>query len=116
MPARVWLLSTSIMGLNAVLVRMEKLEPVLHAFCTPTLEIANETAKQIEKDIMAGKEVGPLGDIPVGIKDLVCTAGIRTVSGSIAYENFVPEKARPWKDRLPPILKEDGLTIVIPPG
>jgi aspartyl-tRNA(Asn)/glutamyl-tRNA(Gln) amidotransferase subunit A len=78
--------------INAVLVRMEKLEPILHAFCTPTPDLARKQADKIEKAIMAGEEVGPLAGVPVGIKDLVCTAGIRTVSGSIAYREFVPEE------------------------
>ena len=41
---------------------------------------------------MAGDEVGPLAGVPVGIKDLVCTKGIRTASGSIVYKDFVPEE------------------------
>ena len=77
---------------EAVLARMEKLEPSLHAFCTPTPDLARETAKRIEQALMAGNEVGPLAGVPVGIKDLVCTKGIRTVSGSIAYKDFVPEE------------------------
>jgi aspartyl-tRNA(Asn)/glutamyl-tRNA(Gln) amidotransferase subunit A len=77
---------------DAVLDRLEILEPILHAFCTPTPDLAKETAKHIEQAIMAGKDVGPLAGVPVGIKDLVCTAGIRTVSGSVAYKDFVPEE------------------------
>ena len=77
---------------EAVLDRMDQLEPTLHAFCTPTPELARETARHIEQSIMAGNEVGPLAGVPVGIKDLVCTAGIRTTSGSIAYKDFVPEE------------------------
>lgn len=78
--------------IDAVLARMDKLEPILHAFCTPTPELARETAKTIERDIMAGKPVGPLAGVPVGIKDLVCTKGIKTVSGSLAYADFVPDE------------------------
>ena len=77
---------------EAVLARTEKLEPLLHAFCTPTPDLAKETAKRIEQALMAGEEVGPLAGVPVGIKDLVCTQGILTVSGSFAYEDFVPEE------------------------
>jgi hypothetical protein len=43
---------------EAVLARMEKLNPVLGAFCTPTPDIARQQAKQVEADIMAGKQVG----------------------------------------------------------
>ena len=94
--------------INAVLDRMEKLEPVLHAFCTPTPDIAKKAAKAIENDIMEGKEVGPLAGVPIGIKDLVCTAGIRTASGSIAYESFVPEEDDVVVERL----KAAGAVIV----
>jgi aspartyl-tRNA(Asn)/glutamyl-tRNA(Gln) amidotransferase subunit A len=78
--------------IDAVLARMEKLEPILHAFCTATPELARRTATKIEKDIMAGKPMGPLAGVPVGIKDLVCTKGIKTVSGSWAYADFVPDE------------------------
>ena len=46
--------------INAVLDRMDTLEPILHAFCTPTPELARETAQRLEADIMAGRPVGPL--------------------------------------------------------
>jgi aspartyl-tRNA(Asn)/glutamyl-tRNA(Gln) amidotransferase subunit A len=72
------------------LTRMERLEPTLHAFCTPTPELAE--AKRIEAAIAAGEEVGPLAGVPVGIKDLVCTKGIVTTSGSAAYKDFVPDE------------------------
>ena len=78
--------------IEAVLTRMEALEPHLHAFCTTTPDLARREAKRVEKAILAGEDVGPLAGVPVGIKDLVCTAGIRTVSGSFAYQNFVPDE------------------------
>ena len=71
---------------------MEALEPHLHAFCTTTPDLARREAKRVEKAILTGEDVGPLAGVPVGIKDLVCTAGIRTVSGSFAYQNFVPDE------------------------
>ncbi len=77
---------------DAVLARMERLEPTLHAFCTPTPELARETARRVEQSIMAGNEVGPLAGVPIGIKDLVCTQGIRTASGSVVYKDFIPEE------------------------
>jgi aspartyl-tRNA(Asn)/glutamyl-tRNA(Gln) amidotransferase subunit A len=78
--------------IDAVLDRMDKLEPTLHAFCTPTPELARETAKRIEADIMAGRPVGPLAGVPIGIKDLVLTKGIKTTSGSFVYKDFVPDE------------------------
>jgi aspartyl-tRNA(Asn)/glutamyl-tRNA(Gln) amidotransferase subunit A len=77
---------------EAALARMDKLEPTLHAFCTPTPDVARETAKRIEADIMAGRPVGPLAGVPIGIKDLVLTKGIKTTSGSYIYKDFVPDE------------------------
>jgi aspartyl-tRNA(Asn)/glutamyl-tRNA(Gln) amidotransferase subunit A len=77
---------------DAVLDRMERLEPTLHAFCTRTPEMARADAERIEAQIMAGEEAGPLAGVPVGIKDLVATKGIRTAMGSHAYIDFVPEE------------------------
>ena len=78
--------------IDAVLGRMDKLEPHVHAFCTPTPELARAEAKRIGQAIVAGRPVGPLAGVPVRIKDLVCTKGIRTTSGSIAYKDFVPDE------------------------
>lgn len=77
---------------QAVLSRMEELEPTLHAFCTPTPELALKTAGRVETAIAHGEPVGPLAGIPISVKDLICTAGIKTVSGSYAYKDFVPDE------------------------
>ncbi len=77
---------------EAVLRRMERIDPTLHAFCTATPELALETAKRVEADIAHGEPVGPLAGIPISVKDLICTAGIKTVSGSYAYKDFVPDE------------------------
>jgi hypothetical protein len=46
---------------DAVIARMEKLNPVLGAFCTPTPDVARQRAKAVEADIMAGRPVGQSG-------------------------------------------------------
>lgn len=78
--------------IDAVLARMDALEPELHAFCTPTPEAARAEAKVLADRIAAGDEIGALAGVPVGIKDLVATKGVRTVSGSHAYADFVPDE------------------------
>ncbi len=78
--------------IDAVLARMENLEPHLHAFCTPTPDLARAEAKRIEQDIMRGDAIGPLAGVPVSIKDLIFTKGVRTVSGGVAYRDFVPDE------------------------
>jgi aspartyl-tRNA(Asn)/glutamyl-tRNA(Gln) amidotransferase subunit A len=77
---------------DAVLTRMERLNPLLNAVCTPTADVARAQARKIEAAIMAGDKVGPLAGVPVTIKDLVLTKGIRTVSGCWGYADFIPDE------------------------
>lgn len=93
---------------EAALTRMETTEPHLHAFCTPAPELARETARAIERRIMAGDDVGPLAGVPVGIKDLVATKGLRTAMGSPLYRDFVPDEDDIVVERL----KAAGAVIV----
>jgi aspartyl-tRNA(Asn)/glutamyl-tRNA(Gln) amidotransferase subunit A len=78
--------------IEAMLARMERLEPNLHAFCTPTPEIARAEAHRIEALLMRGEATGALAGIPLGHKDLLMTKGVRTASGSLAYKDFVPDE------------------------
>jgi aspartyl-tRNA(Asn)/glutamyl-tRNA(Gln) amidotransferase subunit A len=78
-------------ALDAVLDRLDRLDPALHMFSTVTPDRARQDAKRIEADIAAGREVGPLAGVPTGVKDLIYTKGIRTASGSHAYADFVPD-------------------------
>lgn len=77
---------------EAVLERMDRLEPILHAFCTPTPEVAREQAAAVDAAIARGEDPGPLAGVPYGCKDLICTAGVKTMSGSLAYADFVPDE------------------------
>ncbi|MEU6661916.1 amidase [Streptomyces sp. NPDC046821] len=77
---------------DAVLARIEAVDPQLHAFCTVTPEHARAQARRVADDVAAGKDPGPLAGVPMGIKDLICTKGIRTTSGSPAYRDFVPDE------------------------
>jgi aspartyl-tRNA(Asn)/glutamyl-tRNA(Gln) amidotransferase subunit A len=77
---------------EAVLRRMDLLEPHLHAFCEPTHDLARQTAQDVDRRIAAGEDVGVLAGVPIGIKDLVATKGIRTAMGSALYRDFVPDE------------------------
>jgi aspartyl-tRNA(Asn)/glutamyl-tRNA(Gln) amidotransferase subunit A len=77
---------------DAVLERMERLDPTLHAFCEPTPELARSTAAAVAERIAKGEPVGPLAGVPIAVKDLIATRGIRTAMGSPAYRDFVPDE------------------------
>ncbi len=75
---------------NAHLSRIEALELTLNSFITVTAEEALAAARQAERDIQAGRYLGPLHGVPFALKDLYYTAGIRTTSGSRVFHEFVP--------------------------
>lgn len=77
---------------DAVLDRLDRLDPTLHMFTTVVPDQAREQAKQVEVEIAAGGAAKPLVGVPTGVKDLISTKGIRTASGSFAYADFVPDE------------------------
>jgi aspartyl-tRNA(Asn)/glutamyl-tRNA(Gln) amidotransferase subunit A len=83
---------SAVEAVEAVLDRMNRVEPHLHAFCTPTPELALADAKRIDAELAAGREIGPLGGVPVSIKDLILTRGVRTTSGSPVYRDLIPDE------------------------
>lgn len=76
---------------RACLDRIEDLNPRLNAFITISAESALAEARQAESEIASGNWRGPLHGIPIGIKDLIDTAGVRTTAGSKLFENRIPE-------------------------
>jgi aspartyl-tRNA(Asn)/glutamyl-tRNA(Gln) amidotransferase subunit A len=75
---------------QACLARIDQLTPALSAFITVTAESALEEARQGDREIRAGKYRGPLHGIPLALKDLVDTAGVRTTAASHLFEKRVP--------------------------
>ncbi|MGH7321632.1 MAG: amidase, partial [Candidatus Rokuibacteriota bacterium] len=75
---------------DAVLARIEQLNPKLRAYLTVTADHARELARASEARAMRGQLIGPLDGIPYSIKDLEQTAGIRTTYGSRFFEANVP--------------------------
>jgi aspartyl-tRNA(Asn)/glutamyl-tRNA(Gln) amidotransferase subunit A len=71
--------------------RIQKLNPSLNAFITVTPESAMEQARQADRELTSGLDRGPLHGIPVAHKDLFCTAGVRTTSGSKTFADFTPD-------------------------
>ena len=75
---------------EACLARLETLEPKLQAWVTVDRHGALAAAKQCEQAVQRGDMVGRLAGVPVGLKDIIYTAGLRTAAGSRVYANFVP--------------------------
>lgn len=71
--------------------RLEEVEPALNAFVTSTPELALDQAKIAEKEIGDGTYRGPLHGIPLGVKDLYDTAGVKTTSSSAQRSDYVPD-------------------------
>lgn len=76
---------------RACLDRIEKLNPVLNAFITVTAELALAEARAAEAEILRGQWRGPLHGVPVALKDLIDTAGVRTTSASALHKDRTPE-------------------------
>ena len=85
---------------KALLARIERLQPALNAFITVTPDLALKQARQAEKEISKGRYRGVLHGIPITIKDLFYTAGIRTTAGSKILRNFVPTENAIVVDRM----------------
>jgi len=86
---------------RALLARIEKLDPALHAFVTLTPDRALADARAAEEALRRG-DARPLLGIPVGHKDIYLTRGIRTTGGSALFADLVPESestvVRRWQD------------------
>jgi len=77
--------------LQAILDRIDRIEPRVHAFLTVTADEAMRAARIAEQEITAGKYRGPLHGIPFGVKDTHYTKGIRTTANTPVLSTFIPE-------------------------
>lgn len=76
----------------ASLDRIAAVDGTLHAFCTVAADAAFAQAEALDARLDAKQPVGSLAGVPVAIKDLLCTRGLRTTFGSRLYADFVPEE------------------------
>lgn len=76
---------------QASLSRIEALNPLLNAFITVTGESALEEARRAESEVQRGAWRGPLHGIPIALKDLFDTAGVRTTAASALFKDRVPK-------------------------
>lgn len=85
---------------TAILSRIEQINPAVNAFVTLTADLALEAAAASERAFATGTIRGPLEGVPLGIKDLSLTKGVRTTMASRVYEHFVPDEDAPIPERL----------------
>jgi aspartyl-tRNA(Asn)/glutamyl-tRNA(Gln) amidotransferase subunit A len=72
------------------LAQIEKLNPILNAFITVTADLALEQARRAEDEIRRGHWRGPLHGIPLALKDIIDTAGVRTTAASAVFKDRIP--------------------------
>jgi aspartyl-tRNA(Asn)/glutamyl-tRNA(Gln) amidotransferase subunit A len=87
-------------AVSAAVTRLERLEDKLNAFITVVREQALAEAKKADEDIAQGRNRGPLHGVPVTIKDMFETAGVRTTGGSKILADWVPETDSALVERL----------------
>src|ERR687889_302006 len=93
---------------GALLERIETVDKKLNAFITVLPERALEEAARAEKEILHGEYRGPLHGVPVGLKDLIYTKGVRTTMGSAFFEDHVPDHSATVVSKL----EEAGAIII----
>src|SRR5688500_14089330 len=75
---------------TSCLQRIEQLNPVLNAFITVMHQSALDQARKADDELRAGSWRGPLHGLPIGLKDLIDTAGVKTTCGSALFADRVP--------------------------
>ena len=68
--------------------RINRLDPQLNSYLTLNEKEALESASKAEKAVLSGEALGKLHGIPIGVKDLEMTEGIRTTQGSLIYKDI----------------------------
>jgi len=92
---------------RAILDRINAVDEKVGAYITVDDEAAMAQARNADRDISEGR-ITPLTGIPIGLKDLICTKGLRTTCGSRILENFIP----PYDAAVVQKLRREGAVIV----
>jgi len=75
---------------ESVLSRIDEKESLFRAYITTTPELALKQADQADKRFHRGESLSPLDGIPIAVKDVLCTKGIKTTCGSAILKDYVP--------------------------
>ncbi|MFX0030597.1 MAG: amidase, partial [Candidatus Hermodarchaeota archaeon] len=91
-----------------IIERIEKINPIINAYCTTTFDLAREMARKADDRVKRNEMIPLLNGIPTSIKDLVPVKGVRTTYGSRIYEHHIPEEDALVVTRL----KDSGCVIL----
>jgi len=87
--------------MTACLAQIDLANPEVNAICTFVGEEASlRAAREADERLMKGAALGPLHGLPVAVKDLALTAGLRTTFGSRIYRDFIPDQDALFVERL----------------
>jgi len=92
---------------TALLDRIEKYDDKIGAFITIDKDLALDQAKKADQDI-ADNKISGLTGVPIALKDLLCTRGIKTTCGSKMLDNFIPQ----YDGTVVSKLKKNGAVII----
>ena len=84
--------TSACLAVDSCLAGIRAVDAELNAFCTLAADEARLAAAAVDQRLARGETVGPLAGVPVAIKDLVCTKGLRTTFGSRLYAEHVPDE------------------------
>jgi len=99
---------TSLQLTEAFLKRIEAVDGKIKAYITVTKEDSIKQAKEADKRLASGKDITPLTGVPISVKDIFCTNGVRTTCASKILNNFVP----PYDAAVIKKLKDAGAVIL----
>lgn len=85
---------------ESVLGRLEQVERSVRAFITLTPDEARGKAGQVDEERRSGHKLSPLAGVPVALKDIICTRGIRSTAGSKILDNYIPPYSATVAERL----------------
>jgi aspartyl-tRNA(Asn)/glutamyl-tRNA(Gln) amidotransferase subunit A len=95
-------------AVESCLGRIDAVEPDVHAFITPTPELARAQAAEVDRRIASGERISPIAGVPLALKDILCVDGVRTTAGSRILDRYEP----PYDATVVGLLREAGVPIV----